>query len=265
MTEHALFAGADQITAPADWQQIGFISDTHCHEEDPSTLAGVLATLAQPEVDAWFLLGDLFEVWLGHDSLSDTAHFEARSTAQIRQALAGRPAFVLHGNRDFLMTPACAQAMGARLLSDPCVLQAFGQRWLLTHGDMACVDDRDYQRFRAMVRAQPWQQQFLSQPLSHRRELAKALRQQSQDSQKAQHAQNGHYSDVDDEFVRQSLLAHDSHHLIHGHTHRPIHVPCGPGERWVLSDWSASGLRGDWLRLDAQGLQRVPAVWTRPA
>ena len=140
--------------------------------------------LAHTRADAVFILGDLFEVWVGDDGLQgqdDDARFEQRCVEILRAAAARRAVHFMHGNRDFLFGQAAAAgAAGLTLLDDPTVLTFGGQRWLLTHGDALCLDDRDYLQFRAQVRTTAWQQNFLAQPLAERRAFARGLRQQSE-------------------------------------------------------------------------------------
>jgi UDP-2,3-diacylglucosamine hydrolase len=135
------------------------------------------------------------------------------------------------------------------------------QRWLLAHGDALCLDDHSYLAFRAQVRSQPWQQAFLSKPLSQRQEIARQLRAQSQQEQAQRWARGEGYAEVDEQAARQALQDAQAHTLIHGHTHRPARHELGEGlAREVLSDWDAQ--RAQVLRLSrtAQGqceLQRL--------
>lgn len=206
--------------------------------------------------DAVFILGDLFEAWPGDDA-AEEAGFEADCAAVLREAAAARPVFFMHGNRDFLVGDALMARCGATLLQDPTVLGFAGRRWLLTHGDMLCLEDTDYLAFRAQVRSAGWQQQVLQLPLARRRAMARELRAQSE----ARQAQGGPYADVDDAAAGEWLRAARATTMIHGHTHRPRDHELGAGRvRIVLSDWdlAAAPPRAEVLRLDATGAQRVP-------
>ncbi len=170
--------------------------------------------------------------------------------------------YFMHGNRDFLVGKACAEACGVTLLPDPCVLQRGTQRWLLSHGDAWCLSDRDYLRFRATVRHPDWPSTFLAQPLAQREAMARQLRMQSQQHQRAVLDQGLAFADVDHELAAQWLRQTQSQRLIHGHTHRPGSHDLGDGlERVVLSDWDASAQppRLEILSLYPDGhLQRWP-------
>jgi UDP-2,3-diacylglucosamine hydrolase len=167
----------------------------------------------------------------------------------------------MHGNRDFLLGSQLLAHCQGQLLDDPCVLTVGKQRWLLAHGDALCLDDRSYLAFRAQVRSQPWQQAFLSKPLSQRQDIARQLRAQSQQEQAQRWARGEGYAEVDEQAARQALQDAQAHTLIHGHTHRPARHELGEGlAREVLSDWDAQ--RAQVLRLSrtAQGqceLQRL--------
>lgn len=244
--------------APPHWRAIDFISDLHLSEQTPCTRAALAHYLSHTAADAIFLLGDIFEVWIGDDARDQPD--EAALLALLRQASTRTPLFFMAGNRDFLFGSAAAQDAGLTRLADPCVLQAFGRRLLLSHGDAWCLEDRDYQAFRAQVRAPAWQQTFLAQPLDERRRIARGLRERSM-AQKAGVADRPElWADLDADAVRQALQARSCERLIHGHTHRPARHALGDGRhRDVLSDWDLDHppLRADILRLSAPGLQRL--------
>jgi UDP-2,3-diacylglucosamine hydrolase len=259
------------VRAPAGWHRVDLVSDLHLSAAAPATLQCFLDYLAQAEFDALFILGDLFEVWVGDDVLSPTSVAPdgpddaapglpdrrlAQSVAKALHARSGRtPVYVMHGNRDFLLGPAFESASGCTLLEDPCVLDWHGSRYLLSHGDAWCLDDRDYMHFRAQVRSPAWQAAFLAQPLASREAQARAMRAQSRASQNrmsvnsppdptaspAPKAQAPDlWADVDSATARQQLADHRATTLIHGHTHRPAEHDLGSGlQRWVLSDWDA--------------------------
>jgi len=237
------------LTAPARWRCVDLISDLHLQPGEPSTVAAWQAYLQGTPADALFILGDLFEVWVGDDALAPGADgFAADCVALLRSASRQRPVFLLHGNRDFLLGEAFARAAGLQLLTDPFVLTAGSQRWLLSHGDALCLADTDYQRFRTEVRSPAWQQAFLAQPLAVRQAQARALRTRSE----ARKRSAGADADLDTAACRGWLASHRADTLIHGHTHRPAAHDLGQGlTRLVLSDWDAGAqpARAEVLRL----------------
>jgi UDP-2,3-diacylglucosamine hydrolase len=209
-----------------------------------------------------FILGDLFEVWVGDDAVSadfrrhPEASFEDRCASALSQAASRLALFFMHGNRDFLVGPSLMALCHATLLDDPTVLTFAGQRWLLSHGDALCLDDTDYLQFRQLVRSKDWQQAFLAKPLAERLSLARDMRRQSE----ARKLSGIDYADVDTAAARQWLEAANARTLIHGHTHQPAEHDLGDGfSRVVLSDWDAQARvpRADVLRLAASGLQRI--------
>lgn len=208
------------------------------------------------EADAVFILGDLFEAWVGDDAL--VLPHAQRLAAALRDF--ARPLFFLHGNRDFLLGTTMAEACGMQLLAETCVLQAFGERLLLTHGDAQCLDDAAYQAFRAQVRQPAWQQGFLSRPLPERLQIAAQMRDASQRSQGAQKAMGLPFADPDAARCREQLQRAGCRLMIHGHTHRPGRYELGDGlARLVLSDWDCESepRRGDALVWSPDGWQRL--------
>ena len=253
-----------ELDAPAHWRCVDFISDLHLQASDPETFAVWQHYLIATPADAVFMLGDLFEVWVGDDALSATDGFEARCVDTIKNAAQKSKLFIMHGNRDFLMGQRLMQACNAELLSDPVVLNYGGQRWLLSHGDALCLADQPYQQFRAMVRSTGWQSDFLSKPLAERLAVARSIRAQSE----ARKMQSEGYVDLDETAVLEQLKLHNAATMIHGHTHQPRNHSLGKGrQRVVLSDWDASAVppRAEVLRirLDQQG--RADAVRIPPS
>lgn len=257
-----------ELIAPPHWGSVEFISDLHLHPQDPATFQAWAHYLRNTTADAVFILGDLFEVWVGDDVLehpssnTSPASFEQACAQALHQAAAHTRLFLMHGNRDFLLGQRMARACGATLLDDPSVLE-FGQvRWLLTHGDALCLGDVEYQAFRATVRSTAWQQQFLAQPLDQRQHQAQALRAQSQAHQHTMPV----YADADPTATLAQMQALNVMHTIHGHTHRPALHDLGHGHRRiVLSDWDcqAQPPRAEVLRLEkrphaALQVQRLP-------
>lgn len=251
-----------ELIAPAHWRTVDFLSDLHLQASEPATAAAWQRYLKTTPADALCILGDLFEVWVGDDALDEPGSFEAQACGWLRTAAQRCAVYFLHGNRDFLVGAGFAAHTGATLLTDPTVLAFQGQRWLLSHGDALCLDDVDYQRFRAQVRTSAWQAAFLAQSLLERRTLARGLRSESE----ARKRSSQPYADVDAHAALAWLRAAQAHTLIHGHTHQPAthQLDTGGAQRVVLSDWdlAAPTPRGDVLRLTPQGLERIAIVPT---
>ena len=213
------------------------ISDLHLAPERPLVTAA-LAEFLQREAhcDTLYILGDLFEVWVGDDDdapLAQTVAEMLRSFTDTGSAL-----YLMQGNRDFLLGEGFCNAVGGELLQDPTVHTINGTPTLLMHGDSLCTDDVAYQAFREQARSAEWQGAILAQSLEERRKLARNLRNVSQEanSNKAEDIM-----DVAPEAVAQAFEAHGVSRLIHGHTHRPC-IHRGQGRaRWVLGDWEAKG------------------------
>jgi UDP-2,3-diacylglucosamine hydrolase len=257
-----------ELRAPATWQAVEFISDLHLHAEEPATHRAWLQYLGRPlseRPSALFILGDLFEVWVGDDILSASAPIENTFWCSCVSALhaysQATPVFFMVGNRDFLVGQQATQACGMQPLSDPTVLDFHGQRWLLSHGDALCLADTDYMRFRQQVRHPDWQREFLARPLVQRMAIARELREQSEARKHRVGHDASQWADVDTDAAIHWLQSAGAHSLIHGHTHRPADHALGQGlNRVVLSDWdlAASPPRGEVMRLNEQGLQRLP-------
>ena len=247
-----------ELLAPSHWRTVDCISDLHLQATEPATFSAWQRYMASTTADAVFILGDLFEVWVGDDGVdADPTGFDAACLQVLQAAARQRPIFFMHGNRDFLFGQRAAGAAQLTLLNDPTVLQFAGQRWLLSHGDALCLDDLDYLQFRALVRSPTWQSNFLAQPLEQRQQIARDIRNQSESRKYSGVV----YADVDGPAACQWLAAAGAPVLVHGHTHRPAQLALGTGlERWVLSDWDAAATppRGDALRISADGLKRIP-------
>lgn len=203
------------------------------------------------------MLGDLFEVWVGDDAAREPGSFEARCAEVLADAARRRPLAFMAGNRDFLVGEALCAATGVTALPDPTVLEAFGERVLLTHGDALCLSDTAYQAFRRQVRSADWQRDFLALPLAQRRALARQMRDASETNKRAQVPAD--WSDVDGDAAIAWLLATGSRHMVHGHTHRPATHTLAPGfTRHVLSDWDLEALtpRAEVLRWSRKGFER---------
>ena len=244
-----------ELPASPDWRTADFISDLHLQASEPATFDAWRAYMRSTPADAVFILGDLFEVWVGDDAAGEPG-FEADCAAVLKATTARTPVFVLHGNRDFLIGPALMQAAGASLLDDPTVLTFHGARWLLTHGDTLCLGDTDYLAFRSEVRSAQWQSAFLARPLADRRAIARRLREESETRKRS----GAPYADVHDKAAAAWLNAARAPAMIHGHTHRPAdHDLPGGMRRLVLSDWDAAAAtpRLQVLRVSATGAARI--------
>jgi UDP-2,3-diacylglucosamine hydrolase len=256
------------IQAPSHWRCIDFISDLHLQAADRPTFAAWATYMRATQADAVFILGDLFEVWVGDDAARVAGSFESECVAVLRQTGSCRALYIMQGNRDFLMGPALMQACLATALPDPSILIFADQRWLLSHGDALCLDDREYQAFRGQVRSAAWQENFLRQPLAERQHIARGIRQASA----ARQLDGNAYADVDPQAALALLHDARSVHLLHGHTHKPGQHLLAPGVvRTVLSDWdaNASPPRAEVLRLSADGpsgskLMRLPLPLPQP-
>ena len=246
-----------ELTAPAAWQSVEFISDLHLQASEPQTFDAWRRFMASSRADALFMLGDIFEVWVGDDVVDEPGF--AADCASIIQATARRmPVFVMHGNRDFLMGDGLMRTCGATLLDDPTVLTFGAARWLLTHGDALCISDTQYMKFRAQVRDAAYQRAFLAKPLEERLAIGRAMRAESESRKTG--GPKPDYGTVDDALAAQWLEAADAKTMIHGHTHQPREHDLGRGlTRIVLADWDSAATppRFEVLRVDVWGAQRV--------
>ncbi|MFA5171618.1 MAG: UDP-2,3-diacylglucosamine diphosphatase [Sulfuriferula sp.] len=231
-----------------------FISDLHLCESRPQINQQFFDFLTQTAIhaDALYILGDLFEYWLGDDTLDQPLNQQV--AAALRQlADTGVKLYFMHGNRDFLIAQNFATLSGATLLPDPSLIDLYGTPTLLMHGDTLCTDDVKYLAFRDQVRNPAWQHQLLAQPLATRIALAQQAREQSESDKQGKSSE---IMDVNNAAVTAVLSKHDYPRLIHGHTHRSaVHTYNIDGhvcQRWVLTDWYE---HGGYLRCDADGCQ----------
>jgi UDP-2,3-diacylglucosamine hydrolase len=213
--------------------------------------------MATTSADALFILGDLFEAWVG-DDVVQVPGFEQDCAAVLRATAQRLPVFFLAGNRDFLVGSGLAQATSLTLLQDPTVFTFGDTRWLLSHGDALCIADTEYLVFRAQVRDPAWQRAFLAQPLATRQEIARGMRAESEQLKRA----GREYADVDTATALEWLREADARVLVHGHTHKPGDHALDDGHRRiVLTDWDASAQppRLEALRLHVVGrAERLP-------
>jgi UDP-2,3-diacylglucosamine hydrolase len=219
-----------------------FISDLHLDAGRPritQLFLDFLETRASGS-DALYILGDLFEAWIGDD---DQSAMNLSVCQGLRQCTAsGTPVFVMHGNRDFLLGEQFAEQCNCTLLQDPALVDLYGIPTLLMHGDLLCTDDTEYQAFRETARNPQWQAEFLKKPLEERRRIAVEMRAVSREktSGKAESIM-----DVNQAAVSDAMTESQVPRLIHGHTHRPgVHellIGGEPAQRIVLGDWYEQG------------------------
>ena len=226
--------------------KLGFISDLHLSENTPSVTEGFfefLKTAAQ-ELSHLYILGDLFEAWVGDDDDSEHA---MRVMQKINHATRnGLEIFFIHGNRDFLCGQKFAEQSNLTLLPDPFFLNFFDQKIALSHGDNFCTEDLEYIKFKKEVRSEKWQQEFLQKPLDDRLNIASNMRDASQ---KNNSNKDISIMDVTPNAIQEFFAEHRIDLLIHGHTHRPNTHQINSGTRIVLGDWHKTG----WcLMLDEQ-------------
>ncbi len=251
-----------ECAAEPGWRRVEFISDLHLSENTPQTFDAWSSYLRDSVADAIFILGDLFEVWLGDDARTPGS-FAQQAAAVLQDAASRRPVSFMAGNRDFLVGAAMLRDCGVIALPDPTVLDGWGQRVLLTHGDELCLADTAYQTYRAEVRSDAWRHAVLAKPLAERQQLALRMREASEAAKRANFGGNlmADCADVDFAAAVSWLHAAGSRTLIHGHTHRPGSEVLAPGYvRHVLSDWdcdSTTHRRAQVLRLTRDGITRI--------
>jgi UDP-2,3-diacylglucosamine hydrolase len=238
-----------------------FISDLHLDPDRPAITDLLLAFLADAArgVEALYVLGDLFEAWVGDDDDGELASRVGDAFRALREA--GVPIEFLRGNRDFLLGQDYAGRAGFTLRADPCVVPLYGEPTLILHGDLLCSDDHAYLAFRRQVRDPAWQANFVAQPLAQRRAFAQQARAASQATQRQQSLEIG---DATDTAVVEHFRRYGVRRMIHGHTHRPrVHTHRVDGrecERIVLGDWYE---QGSVLRIERDGratLSQLPLV-----
>ena len=234
-----------------------FISDLHLCVSRPYITEAFLHFLKHTAIkaDALYILGDFFEYWAGDDDIEDI-HHQTIINALSTLATAGVDIFFMHGNRDFLISADFCKMAKITLLGDPALINLYGRKVLLSHGDGLCTDDVAYQDFRRQVRQEKWQQDFLSQPLQARKSQIEAIRMRSEQEKSLKTSQ---IMDVNQLAVNTLLVKFNYPELfIHGHTHRPqehyIELDGHNITRWVLGDWYE---QGSYLVCDKNGCKSV--------
>ncbi|KOC89981.1 UDP-2,3-diacylglucosamine diphosphatase [Winslowiella iniecta] len=219
-----------------------FIADLHLCEEEPAITAGFLRFLQREALnaDALYILGDLFEAWIGDDD-PDPLHGEV-AAALLALKQHGVRCYFIHGNRDFLLGYRFAHASGMTLLPEEQLLELYGKRILILHGDTLCTDDEGYQRFRHKVHQRWLQKLFLALPLFIRQRIAEKMR---ANSKNANASKSVAIMDVNPHAVTDAFQRHRAQWMIHGHTHRPavhpLQINGQPAERVVLGAWHQQG------------------------
>ncbi len=268
------------LHAPAAWRSIDFISDLHLQESEPANFLAWRRYMQSTAADAVFILGDLFELWVGDDVLTPAANgntmarhegldFEERCRRVLYQCAQDKTVYFICGNRDFLVGDAFLKSSGVQGLPDPTALHFGKQIYLLSHGDALCLADTDYQTFRAQVRSNAWQADFLARPLAARLQTARSMRKQSE----ARKQPGGPWVDLDPTQTQRWMDASGAHHMVHGHTHEGVDHPipptpskdAGQRTRHVLCDWHAEAVppRAQVLRISFEpggkpSAQRLP-------
>lgn len=241
----------ESAKAQVKWLAL-FVSDVHLNPDMPATTAAFLSFLRDiaSQSASLYLLGDLFEYWVGDDDLESP--FNLSIAEALKQISSHCRLYWIAGNRDFLLGSSFTTYTGMTSLDDPALIELNGKKLYLSHGDLFCSDDLAYQQFRQQVRQASWQAQFLSQSLSQRKAIAANLRQQSKLAQQNTAAS---ITDANPAACEHLLLNSKADALIHGHTHRPALHQTSAGLRIVLPDWDydCAEPRGGWLGLDSQG------------
>ncbi|MFZ6846712.1 UDP-2,3-diacylglucosamine diphosphatase [Undibacterium sp. RuRC25W] len=235
-----------------------FVSDVHLNPGLPKTTTAFLQFLKTygTQTEQLYLLGDLFEYWVGDDDLNDPYnHFIVEALRELSQL--GVKLFWIAGNRDFLIGAQFANATGARLIDDPSIIYAGGKKIVLCHGDAQCTDDISYMQFRKQVRDKNWQSHFLAMPLAQRKTIVQGMRESSKSEQIQKETS---IMDVNPDAIDALFLSTKCDYIIHGHTHRPArHITQGKC-RYVLPDWDCDGqqARGGWIAITSQGnIERI--------
>lgn len=252
------------LVLPASVCTLEFISDLHLDPSHPATFQVWQEYMQTSQADVIFILGDLFESWVGDDILqavSPLGDFERKCVQVMAQATS--KIYFMHGNRDFLIAQGMADASHMTLLPDPALLSWQGEAAILSHGDLLCIDDVEYQKTRLLVRTPQWQMQVLNLPLQQRIMAAQQLREKSIVTKQNNASEIMDASEL--EVLRWFEQEEGVSVMIHGHTHRPKdHVVQSRYHRLVLSDWDMDDIehpRAQVLRWEKNsGFTRIPLV-----
>jgi len=232
---------------------IKFIADLHLGPDHPQMAQLFIRFLnelsKEKDLEALYILGDLFEAWIGDDFIPPGMDNIISALSQLTEN--GKKVYIMHGNRDFLIGDGFCKRTGCRLLPDYQVIDLYGTPTLIMHGDLLCTDDVDYMNVRQMLRNPQWQQEFLGKPVPERITIAQAARQESQQKTRQMDSE---IMDVNQETVVRTMAQWQVTQLIHGHTHRPnthsLQVNGNAATRIVLGDWYQ---QGSVLECDEQG------------
>ncbi len=238
-----------------------FISDLHLQESSPHTTALFQSFVEKLKENnqqtELYILGDLLESWIGDDYENDF-HNEVKATLKSLTG-SGTKVFFLYGNRDFLIGEEFLTETGIKLLIDPFLLKCNGKTILLTHGDQMCVDDKEYQTFRSIVRNPDWQKDFLNFPISKRLKIAGETKDASKQSKQEKSME---IMDVNEEEVLRVFKKHKVNTMIHGHTHRPmkheLKIDDRLYSRYVLGDWNKTSAMV--LRWSKENLELIDLI-----
>ena len=215
-----------------------FVSDIHLSEKRPD-LTNAFKVFLNESKEACthlFILGDLFEIWIGDDD-DNSFHKDIKTTLS-EFAIDGPEVFFMHGNRDFLIGKTFANEVGISIISDPYSLDINGLKTILSHGDFLCTDDSDYIEFRNNVRSEEWQKNFLAKSIDERNEIANLLRSESKNATSEKSLE---ITDANLETVNNFIQENNPDIFIHGHTHRPKIHQHNLTKRVVLGDWDKYG------------------------
>ncbi len=224
-----------------------FISDLHLEAERPDIAKQFFEFLEREAcaAEALYILGDLFEAWVGDDD--PNAHYLHVKRALRKLTDRGIPVYFMHGNRDFMVGQAFAHETGVEILHDPHRVTMYGQIALLSHGDALCTDDVKYQQIRKMTRDPAWQATMRAKPLGERLQIAAQAREQSRERTSKLDMD---IMDVNQDAVKETIREHEVDILLHGHTHRPgmheVDLGARRARRVVLGDWYTQGSFARW-------------------
>ncbi|MRI34811.1 UDP-2,3-diacylglucosamine diphosphatase [Endozoicomonas sp. OPT23] len=227
-----------------------FISDLHLTPERPDIFRAFVSYMEHQalKVNDLYILGDFFEYWLGDDAMEAFHHNVASLLKQYTDS--GRNIYLMPGNRDFAIGKQFLKQTGAIWLKDPCTIKLNGEKVLLMHGDLLCTEDKQYLKYRKIIRSPLVMFLLRMTPLSYRKNLGRKIR---ENSRKAKTGKSLEIMDVTSESVSDFMIRYGVKTLVHGHTHRPnihdVDLPDDKGQRIVLGDWDKLG----WELIEAEG------------